>query len=79
MAFHLASKQRQEHDEILTPGQGRTQGWPRGSLISGGRHRRSVELEGSGGMLLQNFFINLIEYGVSFCILIYSLEVELSL
>ena len=28
------------------------------------------DLEGSGGMLLQIFFfINLIEYGVSFCIL----------
>ena len=33
------------------------------------RHRRSVDLEGSGGMLLQIFFINLIGYGVSFCIL----------
>ena len=37
------------------------------------RHRRCVDLEGSGGMLFQNsfFFINLIEYGVSFCILKY--------
>ena len=53
----------------------------RGSLIGcvcvwggGGdaRHRHRVDLEGSGGMLLQNyFFINLIEYSVSFCILKY--------
>ena len=35
------------------------------------RHRRSVDLEGSGGMLQNFFFINLIEYGVSFCILKY--------
>ena len=47
-----------------------------GSLIGWGEgdacHWRSVDLEGSGGMLLQTFFfINLIEYGVSFCILKY--------
>ena len=35
-------------------------------------HRRSVDLEGSGGMRSSRiFFINLIEYGISFCILKY--------
>ena len=48
--------------------QARTQGWPRGGgalIVAGGggwggggnaRHRRSVELEGTGAMLLQNNF-----------------------
>ena len=36
------------------------------------RHQRSDDIEGSGGMLLQIlFFTNLIEYGVSLCILKY--------
>ena len=46
-------------------------GWP--PLIGWGgeaRHRRCVDLEGSGGMP-RFFFIKLIEYGVSFCILKY--------
>ena len=43
-------------------------GWGGGDA----RHRCSVDLDGSRGMLLQNFvFINLIEYGVSFGILKY--------
>ena len=37
-----------------------TWGWGRGGAGRGGgdaRHRRSVDLEGSGGMLLQNLFL----------------------
>ena len=52
-----------------------TQGWGGGVvnwLGGDARHRSSVDLEGSGGMLLENvFLINLIEYGASFCILKY--------
>ena len=49
---------------------------PGGGFVNwggGGRHRRNVDVEASGGMYTSFsrifFFINLIEYGVSFCIL----------
>ena len=42
-----------------------------GGRAGGGRRRRSVDLEESGGCSSRKFCINLIEYGVSFCILKY--------